>query len=136
MTSSRVRADAANLTCPSAPAEPGSALFGIVTADAGVAYIAPAIPATDSLLKTLAEDGMAVENRLRFAAPCFREQCVQWSAGRCGLIDRIVADIGGGEAEPHALPACGIRATCRWFAQHKRAACDVCPRVITQPKAE
>jgi hypothetical protein len=28
------------------------------------------------------------------------------------------------------LPACGIRRTCRWFAQRGAAACGVCPLIV------
>src|SRR5437763_115569 len=34
-------------------------------------------------------------------------------------------------APPEALPRCGIRPRCRWFAQNGRAACEVCPLVVT-----
>lgn len=125
-------------TCPSAPVEPGSVLFGMVLEPGRVAYLSPSVPATTELLDTLASGGVPVENRLRFAGPCFERGCVQWveggGGGRCGLADRAIAtlSITSGLAD---LPRCGIRATCRWYAQHKAKACAACPEVIRRPSA-
>src|SRR5271167_2099100 len=110
-------------TCPSAPVEPGSALFGIVAAKGQIAYLTPNVPVTPELLVILGEGGVPIENRLRFAGPCMEHRCVQWKGeagvGRCGLIDHAIDSLGitsGAES----LPQCGIRASCRWFAQYNR----------------
>jgi len=85
----------------------------------------------------LGESGVPIENRLRFAGPCVEHRCVQWKgesgAGRCGLIDHAIDSLGitsGAES----LPQCGIRSSCRWFAQYNRRACAACPEVIRRPK--
>ena len=123
-------------TCPSAPPEPGSALLGIVTAPGQVAYLNPGIPATQEMIDSLAKSGIAIENRLRFSGGCMEHHCVQWAgkpgAGRCGLIDHALEALSTAESLA-TLPHCSIRGTCRWFAQHKRAACAVCPEIIRRP---
>jgi hypothetical protein len=111
-------------------------MFGAVAGAGQLAYLRPHVPVTDALLEALQASGTAIENRLRFAGPCFGERCVQWSEGRCGLIDRIVAAPAPEQTELDGLPRCGIRSTCRWFAQHAAAACHACPTVIRKPAAE
>lgn len=123
-------------TCPSAPPEQGAVLIGIVTAPGEVAYLNPGVAATPDMIDGLRAEGVPIENRLRFASPCMEHRCVQWSgiagSGRCGLIDRALDALRVTEG-PETLPRCAIRATCRWFAQHARAACSACPEVIRRP---
>ena len=124
-------------TCPSAPIEPGSSLFGVVAEKGQIAYITPNVPVTSELLVILQASGVPVENRLRFAGACMEHKCVQWNgqpgSGRCGLIDQAV-DVHHTDSDLETLPQCGIRASCRWFAQYSRRACSVCPEIIRRPK--
>lgn len=126
-------------TCPSAAAEPGSVLLGIVAGKGQLAYLHPNVPVTHGLLVTLNDSGVPVENRMRFAGPCMEHCCVQWTekagVGRCGLIDYAV-DTLHITSGPEALPQCGIRQSCRWFAQYNRLACAACPEVIRRPADE
>jgi hypothetical protein len=125
-------------SCPSAPPEPGATLFGIVTAPGQVAYLNPGVPATQDLIDSFAREGVPIENRMRFSGRCMEHRCVQWSGqpgnGRCGLVDRALEALNIMEG-PEVLPNCAIRATCRWYAQHKRNACAACPEVIRRPAA-
>ncbi|HEX4184011.1 MAG TPA: hypothetical protein VHY34_12210 [Caulobacteraceae bacterium] len=123
-------------TCPSAPPEEGSFLLGVVSGHGEVAYLNPHVPVTLEMLEAFSRKGVPVENRMRFGCDCAEHDCVQWKGkgqeGRCGLIDHALEALhveGGLEA----LPRCGIRATCRWFAQHDRRACAVCPQIIRRP---
>ena len=119
------------LTCPSAPPDADSVLLGIVAAPGQIVYITPNPPVTPQLLDTFERQGIPPENRLRFAGPCMEHNCVQWAGSRCGLIDRVVDHFG--ERDSAELPKCGIRNTCRWFAQHGRNACTSCPEVVRKP---
>jgi hypothetical protein len=119
-------------TCPSAPADTSAVLFGIIAGKGEVVYISPNIPVTPSLLNTFSQGGIPVENRLRFASRCVERDCVQWSGDRCGLIDRAVESPGTDQGTD-APPKCGIRSNCRWFAQHGKTACGVCPEVVRKP---
>jgi hypothetical protein len=125
--------------CPSAPAEPGSALFGVVAAKGQVAYLTPKVPVTNELLTILGQSGVPIENRLRFSGPCMEHHCVQWKgaagSGRCGLVDHAIETLHI-ESDAENLPQCDIRQSCRWFAQHKRKACAACPEVIRRPQSE
>ena len=112
-------------------------LLGIVIAPGQVAYLAPNVPVTAEMLEALNSEGVAVENRLRFACACREHQCRQWAGGpgeqgRCGLVEHAVEalaiDIGLDD-----LPNCGIRPTCRWFAQQGRKACAACPEILRRP---
>lgn len=121
-------------TCPSGPAELGSVVLGVVVAPGQVAYLAPSIPVTPELLGELRDNGVPVENRMRFACACREHQCKQWSGGtgeggHCGLVNRAVEALAIQEGLDD-LPNCGIRSTCRWFAQHQRRACAACPEII------
>jgi hypothetical protein len=120
-------------TCPSAPPEPGSVLLGVVVAPGQIVYITPNPPVTQGMLDTFEKGGIAPENRLRFAGRCMEHRCVQWAGSRCGLIDRVVDHFGGGDSTT-PLPKCGIRNSCRWFAQQGRAACESCPEIIRKPE--
>ena len=126
-------------TCPSGPAEPGSVLLGMVVGPGQVAYLSPSIPVTSELLAELEQDGIPIENRMRFACTCMEHRCRQWNGdaggGRCGLADRAIAALSITEGLED-LPNCGIRSTCRWFAQHRAKACAACPEVIRRPAPE
>ncbi len=125
------------MTCPSAPPEPGSALFGVVAEKGQIAYLTPNVPVTNELLVILGQSGVPIENRLRFSGACMEHHCVQWvgaaHSGRCGLIDYAI-DALGIDSGADTLPQCGIRQTCRWFAQYNRMACAACPEVIRRPR--
>jgi hypothetical protein len=133
------RAEGYAATCPSAPPELGSALLGVVMGKGQVAYVNPPVPATREMLDGFAKSGVPIENRMRFSGPCMEHRCVQWvgapGAGRCGLIDHALVELGITK-EAETLPRCSIRATCRWFAQHRRAACAACPEIIRRPSSD
>lgn len=122
-------------TCPSGPAAPGAMILGVVAGKGQVAYLSPNIPVTERILRSLQSEGVPVENRMRFACSCLERRCIQWkeseASGRCDLIDHAVKvlEVAVG---PDILPHCGIRHTCRWFAQQGRVACGVCPKVVRQ----
>ena len=118
-------------TCPSADAAVGAVLLAVRDRHGNLGYITPAPRVDVDLLETARDRFGDPRAALRFAAPCVRGECAQWTGSRCGLIDNVVADLGAYEAQH--LPACGIRSTCRWFAQLGRHACAVCPEVITKP---
>jgi len=128
--------DASLKTCPSAPAEAGSVVLGVVASQGQVAYLSPHVPVTLELLERLNRGGVPIENRMRFAGACMEHHCVQWKGeagtGRCGLIDHAI-DALGITSSAEKLPQCGIRPTCRWFAQHGSRACAACPEVIRRP---
>lgn len=123
------------LLCPSAPCTEGAILVGVVLADGRVAFAAEETR-IDAEFVSIARAGRAPEARFRFASPCARGACRQWTGTRCGVIDDVLEEVPTelrASATPgvDALPACSIRAECRWFDQSGADACAVCPVVIT-----
>lgn len=114
--------------CPSARAEEGALLLGVVTSTGRVQILPRPASVTRDFL-AVAREGRPPEERFRFAAPCQQDACLNWRAGGCGLPERIAAD----RPSEHAagLPACAIRPACVWFFQAGPAACSACPEVVT-----
>jgi hypothetical protein len=128
-----VNAPGHSATCPSAPARPGAVLLGILGPNGRVVYTPGGPRATAGLLGDVARTMKGpVETRYRFAGPCVTNGCAYWD-GRCRAIDAAHADLDAttaGEAG-FKLPECGIRETCRWWAQEGQQACRVCIYVAT-----
>ena len=76
-----------------------------------------------------AEEGGDVAKRFRFTAPCQKHGCSRWQDGVCA-VGKAAAHVAGQFTDPGSLPACVIRAQCRWFEQQGPAACRTCPRVV------
>ena len=77
-----------------------------------------------------------LETRYRFSGACVESGCAFWQEGSCAAISAAYQEYGtAGGGEPAStgepLPACGIRDTCRWWAQEGPRACGVCPYVVT-----
>jgi hypothetical protein len=133
-------------SCPSALCQEDALLLGVVTPGGTVGYVQPPTRVGAEFVRQAQALGHP-ERRFRFASTCVEAGCPQWTGTGCGVIDVV---IGGRPAEPAAdpldgiladpaarppgpprpLPACAIRRTCRWFAQHGGAACAVCPTII------
>jgi hypothetical protein len=123
----------ADRLCPSAEAAEGAMLLGVVGPEGRVGLLGRPLPVDAAFLET-ARKGRAPEKRFRFAAPCRRSECRQWGAGRCGVIDRVMAALG--EVEGGAVQPCAIRADCRWHAQRGPQACRACPLVVTDTRTD
>lgn len=115
--------------CPSSRCGPGALLLGIVQADGTVALAGERME-VDSTFVESARQGRSPEKRFRFARPCLKGGCKQWTGTRCGVIDFVVARVSA-ELVGVELRPCAIRSQCRWFHQRGAEACAVCPLVIT-----
>jgi len=121
-----------HILCPSAqPDWQGAQVFGVVggTADAPeTAYLPTPQPVTEQLLQ-LAGPVRPAEV-FRMAAPCACSGCGHFApeAGQCRLAAKIVRWV---PTVVDKLPACAIRAECRWWHQEGKAACLRCPQVVT-----
>lgn len=116
--------------CPSARARPGALFIGMVDGSGGVSILAEPLPIDDAFIAAAAERGPP-EARFRFAGPCAESGCENWD-GHC----RFGASLMEHAARVAEPPACGIRATCRWHAQHGLQVCLRCPAVITDVAVE
>jgi len=116
--------------CPSAqPEMTGSVAFGVVggTADQPrVTWIEKPVPVTGDLLALTG--AVPPTQVLRIAAPCQENACCHFDGTDCRLATKLVQLM---PAVVESLPPCRIRPDCRWFVQEGRAACAVCPQIVT-----
>ena len=118
------------LMCPSAPPDmEDSVVLGVLedTPDGQrLTWIEKPQPVTTQLLSLTRE--VDPRNVFRFAARCEEKRCIHFDGKDCQLATRIVQIL---PRAVEALPACSIRAECRWYQQEGKAACFRCPQVIT-----
>ncbi len=125
--------------CPSAPAEPGAGLLGVLGPDGRIANLRLLMQVDEEFLQAARAKG-APESRMRFTSPCQTKRCSQWTGHSCGVIERVMSalqDRGmaeAGLAPQQGLQPCTIRATCRWYAQAGPEACAACALVITDTR--
>ena len=119
--------------CPSAPAEVGASLIGIIGTDGRSSRLRTPLQVDNAFLEA-AGAACDLGKRFRFSSPCAGDGCGHWRDEACGLIGEIRqrAAFAGltGEA---TLPPCPIRAKCRWWQQDGGAACSVCSLVVHDP---
>ena len=114
---------------PSARAEEGALLLGVIGSGQSVSMLPEPEPITGELAEAIAAVDTP-ERQFRFANRCVKSGCNQWHEGRCGVID-LVMSFNQHLKEPATLPACGIRTQCRWHKQTGSKACLVCPFIVT-----
>lgn len=118
------------ILCPSSRCAEDSLLIGIVRADGTVSFVGKPVK-VDETFVTEAHRGRTPESRFRFAQPCKQKGCRQWTGQACGIVQSLVRE-GCTESRSEALPECGIRDSCRWFAEEGAEACRLCDLVITE----
>jgi hypothetical protein len=126
--SSRKQASQAAI-CPSARAEPGALLLGMVGEDGHVGYLKDRLIVDENFIAIAREQGPP-EERFRFANTCVEGLCRQWDGKRCTVPMHVAPVLGTGEGDTPLHP-CAIRTACRWFRQEGPSACRICPGVIT-----
>lgn len=122
------------IQCPSAdPRLPDAKVIGIVTGEDAAApvRILP-VAAEPQPLIDLIPDALPVRSVLRFSGSCQESACAHFSAGRCELASRVVAQL---PEVVDRIARCAIRPRCRWWRQEGVAACRRCPQVLTEPFA-
>ncbi|MEP6564584.1 MAG: hypothetical protein ABJB10_05560 [Mesorhizobium sp.] len=118
-------------SCPSARAEPGALLIGVVGAD-GIVQPIPTRLEIDAEFVDLASKAGVPEARFRFAGRCVEGQCKQWTGNSCGVIEKVLTGMAEQKIAPaENLPRCAIRGTCRWYSQRGADACRACVYVVT-----
>ena len=108
---------------------PGSMAFGVVAGtpeEPRVAWLERPIPVTQELLALTGSVPPA--QVLRITAPCQEHLCCHYDGHECNLATRLVQLMPTVDT---SLPACRIRADCRWFTQEGKAACMRCPQIVT-----
>jgi hypothetical protein len=118
--------------CPSA--QPGlsrSVLIGVVDKSRCgdfVSYLPEPVAVTDGTIVAFTGGPVQATQLFRFAAPCEKSGCHNWSGSTCGVAKRIVQILPAVVSE---LPDCVLRPSCRWFRQEGQPACLRCPQVVT-----
>lgn len=119
-----------DLACPSAnPDTPNARVFAVIggTAEAPRAsYLAKGVDVPEALQAT--PEGILPTRIFRFTGTCQASGCQQFANGNCQLgktVNRLL------EPASDEIPACTIRANCRWFAENGSAICLKCPQVVT-----
>lgn len=119
------------LMCPSAePDGAGATVFGLVMGTPErpeTAFLAEALPVTPELLARA--EPVTPTEMFRIAARCIRGGCAHYDRTRdhCRFGEKTVRLA---PVVVHRLPACAIRASCRWWHQEGAAACLCCPQVV------
>ena len=129
-------------TCPSALCHEDALLLGVAGPDGTIAYVQPPTRVSAEFVDRARALGHP-ERRFRFASTCVEGGCPQWTGHDCGVIDIAIGPPPGDPpatkptaSDPTvrsaraALPACGIRRSCRWYAQRGAEACAVCPLIV------
>lgn len=122
---------ASNITlCPSArPELADSVVFGILNGtveEPRVTYLKQPQLVTDELIAQASP--VTPTEIFRIAAPCATSACQHFDGKNCRIAQRTVEHLLTVVEE---LPACSIRASCRWWQQEGKAACMRCPQIIT-----
>lgn len=125
---------AEDYSCPSAqPDMPEARVFGVVLGDVSeprVAYLEKGVAVTPEMLEKAGE--VSPTRVLRFAGTCANSACGQFKNGGCRLGKDILQGL---KPVADRIPACTIRATCRWFAENGPDICLRCARVVTSVHA-
>jgi hypothetical protein len=120
------------LACPSAPADEGATLLGIVGPSGEIGYVSPLIQIDETFLNAAA-GGRPLEERFRFSQPCVEAKCGFWNGSGCNVIEHVLEQESPAPASSALrIPRCSIRPNCRWFHQRGLAACRACRFVVTK----
>ena len=114
--------------CPSADAGmSGSVIFGIVIGTPAEPHVVHLDRVKPIPAELLVDAPVKPSEIFRIAATCIEGGCQHFDGTNCRLTSRIVAGL---PAVSERIPACVIRATCRWWYQEGAAACLRCQQVV------
>src|SRR5689334_12079551 len=120
------------LLCPSAqPQLTGSVIFAAVNKSdpsGRVEFLKETVRVSDATLVAFANGTVRPTEVFRFAAPCVRNGCRNWSGHECRVAEQLVQIQPADSAK---LPECSLRAKCRWYRQRSASACAMCSVVVT-----
>jgi hypothetical protein len=121
------------LFCPSAqPGLSGSMILAVVdnsSKNSRISHLDRLVRVTDGTLLALAAGSRRSTELFRFAAPCLKSSCNNWSGSSCRVAQRLVQIL---PATANDLPDCKLRTSCRWHQQEGSAACLRCAQVVTE----
>jgi hypothetical protein len=122
--------------CPSAqPALEGSMILGVVQQNQQVGHVTlleKPVRVTEGTVLAFAGNQQQATGVFRFAAPCQKQDCRNWSNNSCRVAERVVQILPANSDE---LPNCRLRSICLWFHQEGGSACKRCTLVLTDNPA-
>ena len=131
-----MKPEPSDLTCPSSPCAPGATLLGVMGETGELAYLRTQLQVDDGFVETARAQDTPPEARMRFASPCQKTGCAQWTGEGCGVVRKVLAAVEAQGGLPETpLQPCVIRASCRWFEERGNAACGACKYVVTDQPA-
>ncbi|MGX2993033.1 hypothetical protein JNUCC64_01860 [Streptomyces sp. JNUCC 64] len=107
-------------------------LIGVLSGTAEEPRVVPterALPVDRELIELAGP--VAPDEVFRFAAPCRTSECAHFKDSACGIAGRGVVLL---DEVTVRLPACPIRARCRWFRQEGPPMCRRCPQIVTHQR--
>ncbi len=120
----RPESPGSDIQCPNTSVDDATGAFGRQDDDGNVKFFDRVLPLPDSVRPTLIARG-ALQS-IRLTGPCLRGECLNFRGGIC-LLGKLVSDLA--DDGDDCLPACPIRAKCRWFDENGAAACQTCPQI-------
>jgi hypothetical protein len=123
------------LFCPSShPSLNDSLIVGVIEGGGdqrSVTYLEHPVKVGHGTLLAFASGNISPTSVFRFAAPCVKDRCKNWSGHNCRVVEHLVQLL---PAVSPSLPACKLRTVCRWFAEEGGSACTRCSQVVTYDK--
>lgn len=119
--------------CPSFSSQKDAKLLGVLNKDGIIDILPRPLEIHDEFAKKCHENGFRPEEMYRFVGLCARSNCSNWHNNNCSVATRI-AKVAMEEKLEKDLPVCGIRPSCRWFAQEQSNACRICRFIVTDTK--
>jgi len=93
-----------------------------------ISYLEKPVKVKDETVFAFVSNPVRSTEVFRFAAPCEKSGCNNWSGSTCRVAQGLVQILPTAASE---LPDCKLRPTCRWYEQEGGPACLRCPLVIT-----
>lgn len=107
-----------------------SSVLGVICEVDGQAFLHHLADKVAVTPDVLALAGTAsVGHVFRIAAACATSACSHFDGEDCRLASKL---IHGATDRVKALPPCRIRRNCRWYVQEGKAACFVCPLILSE----
>lgn len=118
------------IACPSSKIDSeGARIFGVVLGEVDapiVSYLEKNVQVDDALLESLGD--VSPTRVFRITGKCVNSQCQQFVNGMCRLGKDVLSNLPKATEE---IPACTIRADCRWYKENGKEVCFRCAHVVT-----
>lgn len=111
-------------SCPSAPFKEGLSVFAKIEND-HFAFTEDLIKIDKEMLET------SSGTDYRATMKCVTKGCVNWNGNRCTVPQQMAYFIDA-RTDHDDYSNCGLKPSCRWFAENGVKACQMCPLIRTK----